>query len=256
MQPRPLLAYTLSTIRSRYFSQWSTSSSPSRIFEKPGPCACTFGVAAIAIDRRRAAEDERALAVIEHGRPDVAAAGINRDRFARDARLKERFGHAVRRPRLLRAGLEHEPDLHRDDRQPERMHAGRVRRQHEAEHGALRLEADRHAALFAVARREHVEREPARQRRRGCGASRRARSRSSSCSRGTCARAGRCWPTAPWRTRPAIACRRPSAAWRSCRARPPRRRVRSDRRSGFRAALRARGAPCACRGRSARRWPG
>ena len=44
MQPRPLLAYTLSTIRSRYFSQLSTSSSPKRIFEKPGPCACTFAL--------------------------------------------------------------------------------------------------------------------------------------------------------------------------------------------------------------------
>ena len=117
-----------------------------------------FRAAAVAIDRRRAAEDERALAVIEHRSADVAAAGIDRDGLARNARLEERFRHPVRRPRLLRAGLEHEPDLHRDDRQPERMHARRVRRQHEAEHRALRLEADRHATLFTVARREHVER--------------------------------------------------------------------------------------------------
>ena len=69
------------------------------------------------------------------------------------------------RPRLLRPGLEHEPDLHRDDRQPEGVDAWRIRRQHEPEHRTLRLKADRHAALFAVARRQHVEREPARQRR-------------------------------------------------------------------------------------------
>ena len=44
------------------------------------------------------------------------------------------------------------------------MHTRRVRRQHETEHRTLRLIADRHAALFALAGREHVERQPARQR--------------------------------------------------------------------------------------------
>ena len=43
MQLRPLLINTLSTIRSRYCSQLSASSSPSRILEKPGPCTCTAG---------------------------------------------------------------------------------------------------------------------------------------------------------------------------------------------------------------------
>ncbi len=38
MQPRPLLANTLSTMMSRYCSQLSTTSSPSRILLKPGPC--------------------------------------------------------------------------------------------------------------------------------------------------------------------------------------------------------------------------
>ena len=44
MQPRPLLTNTLSTITSRYFSQSSTWSSPRRILQKPGPCACTRGL--------------------------------------------------------------------------------------------------------------------------------------------------------------------------------------------------------------------
>ena len=34
----------LSTMMSRYFSQLSTSSSPSMILLKPGPWACTFGL--------------------------------------------------------------------------------------------------------------------------------------------------------------------------------------------------------------------
>ena len=45
MQERPLLTSTLLTIRSRYFSQSSTMSSPSRILENPGPWAWTFGSA-------------------------------------------------------------------------------------------------------------------------------------------------------------------------------------------------------------------
>ena len=43
MQLRPLLTSTLSTITSRYFSQSSTTSSPSRILLKPGPCGWTRG---------------------------------------------------------------------------------------------------------------------------------------------------------------------------------------------------------------------
>ena len=46
MQPRPLLMATLSTIRSRYRSQSSTTSSPRRILLNPGPCTCTPGLAA------------------------------------------------------------------------------------------------------------------------------------------------------------------------------------------------------------------
>ena len=44
MQLRPLLTYTLSAIRSRYFSQSSTVSSPRTILLNPGPCAETFGL--------------------------------------------------------------------------------------------------------------------------------------------------------------------------------------------------------------------
>ena len=160
MQPRPLLTKTLSTIRSRYFSQWSTSSSPSRILLKPGPCACTRGLPRYRSTVAVPPKIRLRAAAVEDRRADVAAAGIDRDGLARDAGLEERLGHAVRRPRLLRARLEHQADLHRDDRQPQRVHAGRVRRQHQAEHRGLRLVADRHAALFAVAARQDVRSSP------------------------------------------------------------------------------------------------
>jgi hypothetical protein len=44
------------------------------------------------------------------------------------------------------------------------VHAGRVRRQHEPTTGLCDLIADRHAALDAVAGRQHVERQARRQR--------------------------------------------------------------------------------------------
>ena len=92
-------------------------------------------VALVLLDGRRAAEDQAARAVLQHRGADVAR---RRDRCAMaslgDAGLEERLRHAIRRPRLLRAGLEHQADLQRDDRQPERVHAGRVRRQHHAQH--------------------------------------------------------------------------------------------------------------------------
>ena len=103
--------------------------------------------------------------MFEHGRADVPGARIDGDGFTRDAGLKESLRHAVRRPRLLRSWLQHETDLHRDDRQPQRVDARRVRWQDEAQHRALRLVADRHAAFFAVPAREHVERQPSRERR-------------------------------------------------------------------------------------------
>ena len=44
MQPRPPLMATLSTIMSMWSSQRSTTSSPMRIFENPGPWTCTPGL--------------------------------------------------------------------------------------------------------------------------------------------------------------------------------------------------------------------
>ena len=121
-------------------------------------------IAAVAIDRRRAAEDHRPVARFEHGRAGLGFAGIKRERLARHARFGERGEDAVRRPRLLRTGLEHQAHLQRNHRQPQRVHARRIRRQHRREHRRLGLVAHRHAAaFFAVAAAEDFEIEPARE---------------------------------------------------------------------------------------------
>ena len=80
-------------------------------------------VALVLLDGRGAAEDQAARAVLQHRGADVAEAGVDGDGLLRNAGLDERAGHAIGRPRLLRAGLEHEADLHRNDRQPERVNA-------------------------------------------------------------------------------------------------------------------------------------
>ena len=122
-------------------------------------------IAAVAIDRGCAAEDEAAGAGVEHGRADVAR---RPDRW----RSRRRGMPASKNAAAMRYGVHGScgpgfstrPHLHRDDRQPQRVHARRVRRQDQTEHRALHLVTDRNAALLTVPGREHVEREPARQR--------------------------------------------------------------------------------------------
>ena len=75
-------------------------------------------ISLILLDRCRSAEDQALRAMLEHRRADVAEAGVDGDRLFRDAGRDERLRHAVRSPRFLRAGLEDEADLHRNDRQP------------------------------------------------------------------------------------------------------------------------------------------
>ena len=123
------------------------------------------GIAAIPVHRRRPAEDQAAIAAIQDCGSDVRATRINGNRLLRDTRLEKRRCHPIWRPGFLRSGLEDKPDLHGNDRHPQRVHTGRVRGQHEPEHRAVRLIADRHAAFFSVPLREGVEGETARQRR-------------------------------------------------------------------------------------------
>ena len=122
------------------------------------------GIAGVLLDGGRAAEDQAPRAVVEHGGADVAQAGVERHRLARHPCLEERLRHAPRRPGLLRPGLQHQPDLQRDDRQPEAVHPRRVRRQHHAEHRRRRLVAPHDAVLLAVPSREDVWIEATRQR--------------------------------------------------------------------------------------------
>jgi len=74
---------------------------------------------------------------VHHFGAHFSGAGINADGLAGNAGFGKRRRHPIGRPRLLRAGLEDQADLHGDDRQPERMHARRIARQHHAEHRAM-----------------------------------------------------------------------------------------------------------------------
>ncbi len=115
------------------------------------------GVAAVLIDRCLPTEHHAASAFLENRGADVVLARVDRDRFTRHAGREERLGDAIRRPRFLGTRLQHQTKLQRNDRKPQRVHARRVRRQHQAEHRTLRLIADRHAALFAMTVAKHVE---------------------------------------------------------------------------------------------------
>ena len=114
-------------------------------------------IPAVAIDGRRPAEDEAARTAIEDGRADLRLARVQRDRRLRHPGLEERLRQPPRRPRLLRPGFQHQPDLQRQDRQPQAMHPRGIRRQHQAEHGTGRLVAAQHVVLVAEPTREDVE---------------------------------------------------------------------------------------------------
>ena len=103
-------------------------------------------IALVTLNGFGAAKNFRALAAVDHFRAHFSSAGINADRFRWHARGKECRRHPVRRPGLLRARLEDEADLQRNDRHPECMDARRIGRQHQAEHRRLGLIADDDAA--------------------------------------------------------------------------------------------------------------
>ena len=91
MQPRPLLMKTLSTITSRYCSQLIDLIVAEQDLGEARPVRLDARIAAVAIDGRRAAEDQAAVAAVEHGGADIAFARIDRNRLARNAGLEERF---------------------------------------------------------------------------------------------------------------------------------------------------------------------
>src|SRR5436190_2065960 len=76
------------------------------------------------------------------------SAGVDGDTLLGNSGLGEGGSHAIGSPGLLRTRLEHQPELQRNHRQPKRMHARRVRRQHQRHGVALRLVAHNHAAAF------------------------------------------------------------------------------------------------------------
>ncbi len=115
------------------------------------------------LDGLGVAEDHRATAVEEDAGRAVVAGGVEAERLRWTACGGESLADAVRRPRLARAGSEHQRDLEGDRRNPQRVDARRVRRQNDSQAVGLAQEADEAIALPAVARIENVEIESARQ---------------------------------------------------------------------------------------------
>src|SRR5439155_8578562 len=83
-------------------------------------------VALVLLDGCTAAEDQAAWAMLKYRGADVAQARIDGDGLLGNAGGDERLRHAIRRPRLLRPGLDHQAHWQRDDGRPQRVHAGRV----------------------------------------------------------------------------------------------------------------------------------
>ncbi len=128
------------------------------------PVGLHLRVAAVTFDRRGAAEDHCPLTRLQHCRTCFRLARIERERRPRHTRLGERGEDAIGRPGLLRSRLQDQPQLKRNRRQPQRMHARRIRRQHGRQHRRLRLVADRDAAsFFAIPAAQDVEIESPRQ---------------------------------------------------------------------------------------------
>ena len=132
---------------------------------EPGPVDLHAPIAFVAFDTGGSPENHAAICVPDHFGADIAESGINRDRLSWHPRLEEGRRHAVWCPGLLRAGLQHQAHLHRDHGEPQGMHAGGVRGQHQPQHRRLRLVADYKAVPHHTeASRQNLQIEPARQR--------------------------------------------------------------------------------------------
>ena len=118
----------------------------------------------VAIDGGLSTEDHTALTGIHDRGAGLGTAGVYADHFARHPHLEHGLGHAVRRPRLLRSGLENESDLHRNNRKPQCVNTRRVAGQYHTEHRRLRLVAQLATLrIDPIAGTENRKIQPARQ---------------------------------------------------------------------------------------------
>jgi hypothetical protein len=114
-------------------------------------------IARVGLRHRDVAEEQRAPAELEDRGGALVIRRVEGERLRRHPRGDQRLHDAQRRPGLLAAGLQHDRDAERERGDPDRVHAGRVRGQHDAERARRREEAERHAVLHAAAAVEHGE---------------------------------------------------------------------------------------------------
>ena len=97
---------------------------PQQDLGKPGAVGLHAGIAAILLHGRQPAEDHGPRRGGQHGGTRLGSPGIDRKNLARHTRGNERRDHAIGRPRFLRTRLEHQAELQRNRRQPQRVDAG------------------------------------------------------------------------------------------------------------------------------------
>src|SRR5581483_5882909 len=97
------------------------------------------------------AEEHPAPATVQNCARARVISRVKPERPAWHAGFDHRLNDAIRGPGLGAAGFEYQRDLHRDRRNPERMDAGRIARQHDAERLRAREKADRMALVGAEA---------------------------------------------------------------------------------------------------------
>ena len=130
-----------------------------------GPVCLHVGITFVFVNRLLATEQHDSLTEFGHRRTHIVRTRVHRNTFTGNACLTEGFGHPIGCPWFRRTRLQHQANLHRQDRHPEGMYARRIRRQYQTEHRRIGLVAHHHAPFFfAVTPCENIEGQAARQR--------------------------------------------------------------------------------------------
>ena len=216
MQERPPFSTIDDAITSTWRCQSALASGPSTHLAVAGAVHLHARVGLPRAGRGHVAEDHAAPAAAQDLAGAGVVGGVEAEGVGGDARRHEGLDHAVGRPGLGAAGLQHERRARARSWGPRararRASCSAARRRAS---GVLRDEADGRARHLAVALVEHVEVEPAREARRSPAPRRPSPRGSSPCSCAPSRAAGRWWRRAGARTPRASASPRRAAAWRS-----------------------------------------
>jgi hypothetical protein len=118
-------------------------------------------VGRVFLERGVVAEGDGAAGAVEDGVAAVVGRRVETEGLAGEAGGDHGLDEAEGRERVFAAGLEDDRDLHREGREPERVDAGAVAREEDAEAVGLREEIYGETVLVDDARVENIERQAA-----------------------------------------------------------------------------------------------